>query len=247
MRISGFLPESFQDWDKGLCSVIFTGGCNFACPGCYARKLVHPERTMNNEELLHRLKRRKIYIEKVVICGGEPTMQHDLIPFLRDLRKIGLGIKLDTNGSNPNILEEIRKEGLADYVAMDVKGPKELYSVIAGRRIDLRDDVEKGMGIVTQFQDYEFRTTAVPVIENGEIRWMTPDEMGRMAKWVADITGETNHGHYLQGFTSRGKEDMLDERLAKENLPEQMYRTPHKLMHEMHAEIIKYLPNSLIR
>lgn len=165
MKIVGFLKESFQDWDAGLSSVVFTSDCNFNCPSCYASEL-RTNSIYSDKKVLNYLGYRKKRVPRVVLCGGEPTCQWDIVNFIIELKKQGLAVKLDTNGSDPSVLCELRDKKLVDYVAMDVKGPPTLYSKVVGKHIDLRDDVEKGMMVVTQFPDYEFRTTIVPIVRD---------------------------------------------------------------------------------
>lgn len=246
MKIVGFLPESFQDWDAGLSSVIFTGKCNFKCPGCYAGKLVRGEKVYDSEEIVKRLKRKSKHISRVVICGGEPTLELDLKYFLKDLKAEGFKIKLDTNGSNFPVLQEILEDKLVDYAAMDVKASPELYSQVVGRQLDMRDDVEKGIGLVCQFPEHEFRTTLFPLYGGG-IRWMTPREVGDIAKFIYETVGNNGSKYFLQRFTARSKEEMLDERFSKENLPAEYQETPRKLVEEMLVEARKYLPKAEIR
>ncbi|MFH1503208.1 MAG: anaerobic ribonucleoside-triphosphate reductase activating protein [Candidatus Diapherotrites archaeon] len=250
MKIKGFLNESFQDYDKGLSSVIFTSKCNYKCPTCHNKRLVYGEiQPYNNEEILNLLDRRNKHINKVVITGGEPTQELDLIHFVRELKKRGLEVKLDTNGSNYSVLQDLKKENLIDYVAMDIKAPPYLYAQAVGKEyIDLRDDLQKGMGIVSQFPDYEFRTTVVPIIrENKDINFMTVEEVEDIAKFIYETTGTKDHKYFLQRFIARGEEDMINEKFTKENLPEEMHETPKRLLKEMLERVLKYLPNAKIR
>ena len=246
MKIVGFLPESFQDWEEGLASVIFTGRCNFKCPGCHGKKLLSGEKIYDSDEIIKRLKRKQKYINRVVLCGGEPTLELDILSFLKNLKQEGFKVKLDTNGSLYPILQDALQDKLVDYVAMDIKAPLELYSQITGRQIDLRDDVEKGLGLVTQFPGYEFRTTLFPLNDNG-MRWMTPGEVGDIAKFIAENTGTKDHKYFLQRFTARTSGEMIDDKFSKENLPEEFHETPYKLTEEMLTEAKKYLPNTKIR
>lgn len=245
MKISGFLSQSFQDYEGGLSSVVFTPGCNYKCPACHASSFVFGDSNYDMDAILKLLDRKKDYVKKLVITGGEPTLQSDLVAFIRDAKRIGLAVKLDTNGSINSVLQELlRERDLVDYVAMDVKGPPYLYEKIIGKTIDLRDDVEKGMSIVTRFPDYEFRTTVVPInrTDNGKnaINFMTVEEAADMAQWMVRVTGSNQHKHYLQPFVPR-KGELVDSRL--EDFPE----TPLGLLNEMQREISKYLPNCKVR
>jgi pyruvate formate lyase activating enzyme len=246
MIILGFRKESHQDWDKGLSSVIFTHGCNYRCPACHDKKLVegsfNQEELFKEEEIIKYLARKKDFINKVVICGGEPIIQHTLPYFIRKLKEKGLAVKLDTNGSDYITLGKLKEEGLVDYVAMDVKGPPQIYADIIGREfIDARDGYEKAIAVVSQFPDYEFRTTIVPVIRrNEEASFMTPEEIGQTAKLIYDCTGINSHKYFLQPFVPR-KGELVDSRL--ESFPQ----TPKDILEQGLIEALKYLPNTKIR
>lgn len=242
MKILGFTQESFQDWDAGLSSIVFTGGCNYKCPACHAKKLLEGTSEYNGEEILKQISRKKEFVKRIVICGGEPTLQQTLPFFLRRLKEKGLAIKLDTNGSNYIVLEELLREKLVDYVAMDVKGPPQIYASLTGKEfIDARDGYEKAIAVASQFPDYEFRTTVVPVIrDKEEISFMTPEEIGETAKLIYDCTGSREHKYFLQQFVPL-KGELVDSRLEK------FSETPLKLLEEGEKAARKYLPKCEIR
>lgn len=249
MRIKGFIEVSFQDYDKGASSVIFTPKCGYKCPTCHNKKLLYDKtKAYDSEKILKFLERKKQYINKVGVTGGEPTQELGLIPFVRKLKKIGLEVKLDTNGSNYAVLQELNKEKLIDYVAMDIKAPIYLYPQVVGKEyIDLRDDLQKPIWVVSQFPDYEFRTTVVPITrENGNISFMTVEEVEDIAKFLSENTNK-NSKYFLQPFIARSKEEMIDERFCKENLPKEMHETPKELLKEMREKVLEYLPNAKIR
>lgn len=247
MRITNFIQTSFIDYPGKLSSVIFTGGCNFRCPSCHAKHIIDGERIIDEKEIISYLDARKNWIEGVVLCGGEPTLQLGLKDFVRKIKKRGFLVKLDTNGSNFGELQNLLDEKIIDYVAMDIKGPSYLYNELTGKRIDLRDDVEKGMMMTTRFPSYEFRTTIAPIINNEEIKFPSSEDYVNMAKWIIDVTGSDTHSHYFQKFVSRNKEEMIDERLSRESLDGKFYETPDEVMKSVHAEVLKYLPNCSIR
>lgn len=250
MKISEFLKETLVDYEGKHASEIFTADCNLRCHACHAKKIVFGDGKINESEILRYLDSSKDWVDGFVFCGGEPTIQPGLGIFARKIKKIIPSVKLDTNGSNPRVLQGLLEEKLFDYVAMDIKGPSYLYNKLIGRRIDLRDNVEKGMVMTTRFPNYEFRTTVAPVIrdnEKNEISWMTIEEAVDMAKWIVDNTRGNLHKHYLQSFVARSKEEMIDERFSKENLSPEMHKTPDKLMKNMQRAISKYLPNCKIR
>jgi pyruvate formate lyase activating enzyme len=242
MQIRNFRRESFIDFPLKVSSVIFSPRCNYKCPSCHAKSLLEEGNNIDEKEIFDYLESRKSWIEGVVLCGGEPTLQLDLIYFAEKIKKMGFAIKLDTNGSRFAILQELKESKLIDYVAMDVKGPQELYPNLVGKEfLDRRDDYEKAIAIVSQFPDYEFRTTVVPVIRNNkEISFMTPEELGETAKLIYDCTGRDNHKYFLQKFVPR-ENGLINSRL--ENFPE----TPKKILEEGKKAAMKYLPNCKIR
>lgn len=247
MLIKGRQKTTLIDYTGKIASTIFLFGCNFRCGYCHNPGLVigkkEDEPIYSEEEILDFLKERKKYPNwGVCISGGEPTLQAGLLYFMEKIKKIGLPAKLDTNGSNFSVLQELRKKGLFDYVAMDVKGPPELYPGIIGRKdIDFRDDVEKGMAITTQFPDYEFRTTVAPVVrDDGNITIMTPEEVVDIAKWIVHTTGSNEHKYRLQPFVPQ-KGKLMDSRF--ERFPE----TPESVLETCLKKARNYLPNATIR
>ena len=214
MKISGFLKTTVLDSIPGTVGAeIFTPGCNYNCPACHSGHIINGEEQYSEEEVFDYLEFAKGFVKNLIVCGGEPTIRPGLKQFLRKVKdETGLSVKLDTNGSNFAVLQEILNEKLADYVAMDVKGPLHLYKNIAGvERIDERDDLIKPLAIVSHFPGYEFRTTVVPIIrpvlaqdcrlrKEDDISFMTPDEMGETAKMIYDYTQNDSHKYFLQPF-----------------------------------------------
>lgn len=164
MKLCGFQKTTLLDYPGHLASVIFTGGCNFRCPFCHNRELLAMDvkAAFTPEEILGVLKKRAGVLEGVCITGGEPLLQEDLEDFIRDIRKLGLEIKLDTNGTLPKKLMKLGEEGLLDYVAMDIKNAPEKYGITAGcPGMDL-EKVRESVAWLKQWgKDYEFRTTVV--------------------------------------------------------------------------------------
>ncbi|MDE1920818.1 MAG: anaerobic ribonucleoside-triphosphate reductase activating protein [Candidatus Omnitrophica bacterium] len=164
MRIGGFQKFSLIDYPGKMAAIVFTQGCNFRCPYCHNRELVLPEEfkePIPQEEVMGFLKRRRCQLEGVVITGGEPTEQADLVPFIGSVKELGYQVKLDTNGSRPQVIRETIQRRLVDYIAMDVKTSLEKYQKAIGVRfpaeiIKESIDLIKGSGI-----QHEFRTTVV--------------------------------------------------------------------------------------
>lgn len=248
MKIFDWKKESYIDYPGKISAIVFTAGCNYNCSYCHNPELKNSEGNIPEEKIFNYLDSRKGWINAVVISGGEPTNQLSLYWFINKIKGKGLAVKLDTNGSFPAILNDILKDNIVDYVAMDVKGPISLYPKIIGRDyIDERDNVGKGIEVVSNFPDYEFRTTIAPVIEDYKIRWMTPEEIGRTAELITNWTGgETNHKYFLQPFKAVEKKEG-NERFRKENLPKEFWTTPRELLEKAKKEAKKYLPNTEIR
>ncbi|WP_457624781.1 anaerobic ribonucleoside-triphosphate reductase activating protein [Persephonella sp.] len=164
MKIGGFQKFSLIDYPGKISAVIFVQGCNFRCHYCHNRELVLPEyfsKSIPEDEILDFLSVRKGKLQGVVITGGEPTIFPDLPDFIYKIKKMGFYVKLDTNGSNPDMLSLLIERKLVDFVAMDVKAPPEKYSLITGTdvhkdKIIRSIDILKNSGIY-----YEFRTTVV--------------------------------------------------------------------------------------
>jgi len=164
--IKGFLPTTLIEWEGRIATAIFLAGCNFRCPFCHAREIVLEPNALEDialEEVLTHLEDQKGWIEGVEISGGEPTIHPGLRDLIDIFRSRGLGVKLDSNGSNPGVLRDLLEAGVLDAVAMDVKAPlDESYSAAAGVDVDLdfvraSIDLLKSSGI-----EREFRMTVVP-------------------------------------------------------------------------------------
>ncbi len=163
MEIVGLDKVSLLDFPGKISAIIFTNGCNFACPYCHNSSIATKKYPLINEdEILAYLSKRAGLIDGVVISGGEPLLQNDLIDFIKKVKQMGLAVKIDTNGYMPDRLKQILDTGQVDYVAMDIKAPPENYSKVIGvknfdiNRILQSIEILKNSGI-----DYEFRTTFI--------------------------------------------------------------------------------------
>lgn len=164
MIINNIQKISLIDYPEKLSAIIFTQGCNFNCPYCHNPELLDFDCCKNNytqDEIIDFLKTRKGKLDAVVITGGEPTLQKDLIEFLDKIKSMNYLIKLDTNGSNPCILEKLMKLKLTDYFAMDIKAPLYKYSEVSGSAVDVKNIEESKNLIINSNIDYEFRTTVL--------------------------------------------------------------------------------------
>ncbi|NLN85217.1 MAG: anaerobic ribonucleoside-triphosphate reductase activating protein [Candidatus Cloacimonetes bacterium] len=162
MKIGGFQKFSLLDYPGQLAAIIFTQGCNFRCPYCHNPELVDPSRfgkPLSTGKVLDFLRKRQGKLGAVVVTGGEPTLQPDLVRFIRQLKYIGFLVKLDTNGSHPEVLQRLADEELVDYWAMDLKAPPELYRLISRSSVPM-NHILFSMDILRESgKPYEFRTT----------------------------------------------------------------------------------------
>ncbi len=172
--VAGFVGVSLVDYPGGVASVLFLRGCSFRCPYCYNRALVLPEcyhqaPLLDAGGVLAKLEERRAFVDAVVVTGGEPTIHPGLPRLLERVKSLGLLVKLDTNGSNPEMLGMLLREGLVDMVAMDVKAPPTLYPRLTG---GVEWDVVKPsvQMLLDGAVPYEFRTTLVPgLVEKREV------------------------------------------------------------------------------
>lgn len=162
MKIGGLIKFTLIDYPGHVAAVVFTQGCNFRCRYCHNPELVYPhllQESMPKDDVLSFLRKRKGTLEGVVITGGEPTLHLGLIDFMAEIKALGYKIKLDTNGTKPEVLQEAIERQLVDFVAMDLKAPLEKYSLITGVEFDPKI-IQKSMDmIVASGLPYEFRTT----------------------------------------------------------------------------------------
>jgi pyruvate formate lyase activating enzyme len=162
MKLGGLVKFTLIDFPGRPAAIVFTQGCNFRCRYCHNPELVYPHLftpSVPEEEIWSFLKRRQGTLEGVVVSGGEPTLQTDLVPFMSRLKEMGYKTKLDTNGSRPEVLRELIDKKLVDFIAMDLKAPFEKYVDITG--IEVNSTVlQQSMDLILQSGlEYQFRTT----------------------------------------------------------------------------------------
>jgi pyruvate formate lyase activating enzyme len=193
MEIGGLQKFTLIDFPGKIACTVFVIGCNFRCPWCYSAELVLPEKIklqpkIPKKDFFTFLKKRKGLVDGVVICGGEPTIHKDLPQFIKKIKKMEFLVKLDTNGSNPSMLEKLIADKLIDYVAMDIKGPKKRYNRATAVKLDIKK-IQKSIDILNENKvDYEFRTTVVPAIHKKE-------DIIRIARWI-----QPAKKYFLQSF-----------------------------------------------
>jgi len=202
VKILGLEKVSFVDYEGKISATIFTGGCNFRCPFCHNSSLVNMTQTeIPEEEVLTYLKERKNLLDGIVISGGEPCLQKDITTFLEKIKALGYPIKLDTNGTFPEIVEMLITKNLIDYVAIDIKNAYANYQAISGIPNPAVEKIRKTLNILKQYKiPYELRTTLVNEFHSTKT-------ITRMAE---DLDGEKIL--YLQKFVDSG--DCLSKNLT---------------------------------
>ena len=192
MEIRGFQKTTLLDYPGHVAATVFTGGCNFRCPFCHNGSLVlNPgeQPVIPESEVLSYLEKRRRVLEGVCVTGGEPTLQNGLREFMERLKNMGFLVKLDTNGSRPEILKELVQAGLVDYVAMDIKASWGNYGRAVGLEHYDTAPVRESADFLKEARvSYEFRTTVVRGIHE-------PEEFEEIGKMLAGC-----ENYYLQGF-----------------------------------------------
>ncbi len=191
MRFGGLTACTLIDYPGRTAATVFTIGCNFRCPYCHNPELVNEtvEDIIEEAALLSFLESRQGLIEGVVVTGGEPTMHGDaLLEFMRKVKGLGFLIKLDTNGTNPKLVERALQNKLVDYLAMDIKAPLDRYHEVAGRPVDCAS-IRKSIALLKEGRvSYEFRTTVIKSL-------ISPDDVRTISKAIAGASH-----YYLQQF-----------------------------------------------
>lgn len=190
MKIAGMEKLSLVDYDGLTAATIFTAGCNMRCPFCHNSSLVYGNCALIEEsEVFAYLEKRKGLLDGVCITGGEPTLQKGLKDFVIKVKNLGYKVKLDTNGTNFSLLNDLIENKLIDYVAMDIKSDKENYAKVCGSNLSF-GEVEKSAALLLQNKvQYEFRTTLIKEFHSTK-------EIENIGKWL-----EGAEKHFLQKFT----------------------------------------------
>ncbi len=183
MNIGGFQKNSLIDFPRAIACIIFTQGCNFSCPYCHNPALVagsssETGRLPDEAGIFEFLEKRKGFLEGVVITGGEPTLQADLLPFCRKIKDLGYRLKLDSNGSRPKILEQLFEDSLVDFISMDIKTRLMDYSLVVPGKFDVSTIQDSIRLLMEKAPAYEFRTTCVRPMISREIM----EDIGQMVR-----------------------------------------------------------------
>lgn len=230
MKISGIQKLTLLDYPGTVACTLFTAGCNFRCPFCHNAMLVLPEQiedaSLNEDEILGFLKKRQGVLDGVAITGGEPLLHRELPELLGKIKALGYKIKLDTNGSNPELLHSIIENRLVDRVAMDIKNAPEAYGETVGvTEVDIAPIAKSKDMLLRGDIDYEFRTTVVKGIH-------TRQSLIGAAKWIAGAKE-----YYLQQFKDSG--NLI--------LPEGLEAYDEKEMHALADAVREYVPAVQVR
>lgn len=188
MQIGGIQKTSLLDFPDRISTIVFTKGCNFACGYCHNPELFNSKTDYSVFEFFEFLQKRKGKLDGVVITGGEPCLQNGLAEFISKIKDMGFAVKLDTNGSFPNVLENLLEKNLLDYIAMDIKAPIERYKEITNSNISENRILQSIELIMKSGIDYEFRTTVV----KSQLKLQDFEKIGNM------ICGAKRY--YLQKF-----------------------------------------------
>ena len=230
MKVTGIQKLTLLDYPGVVACTVFTAGCNFRCPFCHNAMLVLPEQIddecLTDDEVFGFLKKRKGVLDGVAVTGGEPLLHADMPEFLARVKELGYKIKLDTNGSNPELLSEIVKNKLVDRVAMDIKNAPEEYARTIGLKSFDIAPVERSKEMLLRGDiDYEFRTTVVKGIH-------TKESLVGDAKWI-----EGAKEYYLQQFKDSG--NLI--------LPDGLSAYDEKQMHALADAVRDYVPTVEVR
>ena len=204
MEIHGLQKLTLLDFPGHTACTVFTGRCNFRCPFCQNASLVLDPGSLAaipEEDVFAFLEKRHGLLDGVAVTGGEPTLQPDLEGFLRKVKAMGYAAKLDTNGARPAVLRRILEEGLADYVAMDVKSSPAGYNRCAGVTGDVLSPVRESVALLEDSGiPHEFRTTAVKPLH-------TPEDFDAIGRWL-----QGTERYFIQSFADSG--DILEEGMS---------------------------------
>ena len=180
MKICGFQKTTLLDYPGHVAATIFLGLCNFRCPFCHNSELItgDAEELFSVGEVLAVLQKRSSLLEGVCITGGEPTLSPDLKDLILEIKKLGLLVKLDTNGYRPDVIKALCKDGLLDHIAMDIKSSPENYGMVAGVPAVRTDIISESISfLISCGIPYEFRTTAVKGLH-------TEEDFSSIGRWI---------------------------------------------------------------
>jgi len=232
LEIKGFIESSFLDWDGKVVSTLYVAHCNFRCPFCHNSGLIeNPQgyETIPIEKIEKFMLERKDFIDGICLTGGEPSLHKNrgLFEFMRRIKDLGFLIKFDTNGTDPETLKQVIDKKLANYIAMDVKGPlDERYDKLTGVKTDLGKCKQSIKIIMDSGVPYEFRTTVVPtLIKNEDIKDIARYISGAEKFVLQQFAPKNTWDESLRSIRPYSKEElekMVD--IAREFVPKTLIR-----------------------
>ena len=227
MLIHGLQKMTLLDYPGKVACTVFFGGCDFRCPFCHNWELLDgssPAQT-DSEALLQFLNKRKGMLEGVVVTGGEPLLRKELPELLRQIKELGYPVKLDTNGNHPEALEKVIRDGLVDYVAMDIKNSRGKYAMTAGLETLDTGAVEQSVRLLMNGPvEYEFRTTVVRELHDD-------DSFLDIREWIVGA-----RHYWLQYFTDR------------DTVPFEGFHAPDEITMKHYADLVREkIPSVQIR
>jgi len=199
MKIGGLQKVTLLDFPAQIGAIVFTKGCNFRCPFCFNRDLVLDKTpTVSQSTILAFLKKRKGILDGVVLTGGEPLLQENLEQFIKKVRRLGFKVKLDTNGTSPDLLKDLLERKLVDYVALDYKAPldKSYAQAIGKKEFDFRIINQSIKILLKSKTPFELRTTIVPGIHDQK-------KLVKMARQLKGLLGKKRPSWYWQNFQAK--------------------------------------------
>ena len=226
---AGLQKLTLLDFPGKVACTLFTKGCNFRCPFCHnASLVVRPEeqRMYDNSEILAFLKKRIGILDGVAITGGEPTLMSGLYDFIKSVKDMGYAVKLDTNGTRPDVLKKLVLDGLVDYVAMDIKNSPEKYAYTCGlpQNYDLSKIKESKNFLMEGNIDFEFRTTVAKPFH-------TEEDFVKIGEWI-----KGSEKYFLQQFKDSG--DIIGKEISSFNESE---------MEKFLNVLLPFVPNTQLR
>lgn len=221
MRLLGLQRLTLLDYPGKIACTVFTGGCNMRCPFCHNASLARGEgREIGEEEFFAFLESRVGRLDGVCISGGEPTLQADLADFAVKIKSLGFLIKLDTNGTRPEVISALIADGLVDYIAMDIKNSLAKYAVTAGVAEQNFDRIAESIKIISESGvDHEFRTTVTAELHTAEDIDAICAILHRDSKYF--LQSYRDEGDIMQKCLSSPTEEQISEllRIARRSLP----------------------------
>lgn len=206
MKIAGYQANSFVDFKDNIAAVVFVGGCNMRCWYCHNEGILDTEEFLDEDEILAKIKNNVGFLDGVVISGGEPTLQTDLIPFIKKLKSMKLLVKLDTNGKRPDVLKKIFEEGLLDYVAMDIKAPLDDYYKATPSTKESAKVLQESIELIrASGVKYEFRTTVIPQLSLEDIEKIAQTLKGATALYLQQYNDSKGIAPHPPEFFEKAK------------------------------------------